>query len=877
MPDPRELPQDRWRFVPPLVLGLLPFVFFLPIALVRRVFSAHDVQAYFFPYHVLPAKMLADGDLPLWNPYVFGGIPLLGDGQTAMFFPPNWLFFLLPGPVALNYVVLLQFSLAGVGTYLFARALGLRRLPAFVAGLSYMFCGFLTARVVHLSIMAGAAMIPLIFFCLDRLLLSIGPASPSSSARHRPARWLACTALVVCSQAVAGHPQIPVYTALAVTLYAFVRGIEGAIARRSWRPVAGGLLLLAGAYGLGYALAAIQLIPWAELARLSVRAAGADYDFVFSTSTTGAEWLLFLFPYLFGAHEGSLFAPGAWDIQTAVRTWEHSGYVGLLPLALALVALWHLIELTMKSKAGAPISVAAPTATARAAVRPTPASTPATMPTLTSTSTSTPTSRPMPATEAFGEEWSWTLRRRWYSLLFLALLLAAGLILAAGWHTPFSGLIYRTPVLGSLRAVERGLVLACFSLTLLAGFGLQRIAERPRPQAQRRPQPRLSWLLLPAALLVIVPAWFVWHAHQPGASRLLGIDPQDLQRLSTSGPQVYVPLLLALAGGLWLAWCGWRPAGRLTLGVAALLVLIDLGLYATAFNPTANRALYLYRPQVTTALRGDGELFRKATVLVHTNDLLDRSAQEDLTMSWGMVHGVEDINGFNSLQPRRYTDYVFGPQANDVSYGYLRDLSLLRADSPILSSLNVRYVLVPAGVEIEPGPHLRPVFENRSVRVFENDRAYPRAYFTERVRTDTDPRSVLRQVTAPGFDGRRDALVETAAPPQVSSSPAATAPPAIARAARQSPSELRVTTTTTEPRFLVVSEMYFPGWRAYVDDVETPIYRTNYLFQGVAVPEGQHVVRLVYRPSSVVTGASVSSLALLAIGVLFTRGSRRRA
>ena len=68
--------------------------------------------------------MLADGHLPLWNPYVFSGIPLLGDGQTAMFYPPNWLFFLLPAETALNLVVLLQFSIAGVGMFAFARTLG---------------------------------------------------------------------------------------------------------------------------------------------------------------------------------------------------------------------------------------------------------------------------------------------------------------------------------------------------------------------------------------------------------------------------------------------------------------------------------------------------------------------------------------------------------------------------------------------------------------------------------------------------------------------------------------------------------------------------------------------------------------------------------
>jgi len=236
-------------------------------------------------------------------------------------------------------------------------------------------------------------------------------------------------------------------------------------------------------------------------------------------------------------------------------------------------------------------------------------------------------------------------------------------------------------------------------------------------------------------------------------------------------------------------------------------------------------------------------------------------------MSWGMVYGVEDINGFNSLQPRRYTDYLFGLQEGDVSYGYLRDMSLLRPDSPILSSLNVRYLLVPADLRIDPGPHLRPVFDSGSVRVLENTRAYPRAYFPERVRSEMDARAVLREVTAPGFDGLRQALVETPDPPPLQPSTA----PAEAHARRVSPTDLRVATKTTEPRLLVVSEMYYPGWRAYVDGVERPIVRTNYLFRGVVVPGGRHVVRFAYLPSSVLAGAAVSSLALIVVGVLLFR------
>jgi hypothetical protein len=797
----------RWSLAAPLTLALLPFALFAPATFMWQVFVAQDIQAYFYPYHVLPARLLADGHLPLWNPYAFSGIPLFGDGQTAMLYPPNWLFFVLPGETAFNLVALLQFSIAGVGVYLWARTLGQWLVPAFVAALAFMFCGFLSARIVHLSIMSGAALLPWVLLCLDRLVEAQGRAA---------ARWTVALSVALALQAVAGHPQVPVYTALAVGLYALVRVVERQPARRSVRHAVTAIARVSGAYVLGYALAAVQLVPWSELARLSIRAAGTPYAFVFGTSSTGADWLLFLFPFVLGAHADSPFASGPFDIAHAVRAWEHSAYVGMLPLALALVAVAHLAALTW--------------------------------------------GRAAPAERAPADEVP-SLRRRWFSLVFLLLLLGLGVLMAAGWHTPFSHVVYATPVLGNLRAVERALVLATFALATLAGFGLQHILEAPAPR---------RWLLAPALVIMAVPAAFVLQAHVRPGQPLAGIPGEELAALSIGLPRAYVPLLFALAAAMLLGWCSRRRVGWATQGVIVGLVLVDLGLYAATFTPTASRRMYRAQPQVIETLRGEDVLARKATVLASRNDLEHRVAQQSLAMSWGMVYGVEDVNGFNSLQPRRYTDYLFGTHVNDVSYGYLGNEGLFRPDDPVLASLNVRYVLVPSTETIALGPHLRQVLDTGRVRVYEHERAYPRAYFAEAVRTVSDPRSVLRHVTAPGFDGRREALVEVDVPRLLP-----VTDPARAEASRPGPNELVVTTSSSETRFLVVSEMYFPGWRAYVDGVETPIYRTNYLFRGVIVPAGDRTVRFVYRPRSVMVGAAMTLLAAFVLVGLAWRGSHQ--
>ena len=324
-------------------------------------------------------------------------------------------------------------------------------------------------------------------------------------------------------------------------------------------------------------------------------------------------------------------------------------------------------------------------------------------------------------------------------------------------------------------------------------------------------------------------------------------------------PNAAVPVLFGLLSGAIFFWWSRRAATCVTLGLAAGLLMLDLGGYAALlFNPTADARFYASRPNVLSVLPQSPGHARKATYLPsRPSDM--RQFQELVAMSWGMVYGVEDINGFNSLQTRRYTDYVFGIEEGDVSYGLLRDDRLLRPQSPVLSSLNVRYLLVPAGTSPRIGAGYQLIWKSPEVDVYENTLAYPRAFFADAVRGMMDASAVRDAVTADGFDGRRLAIVEAEAPPAL---PAPLGQDAVALTA-WSPNQLTLASTTATPRFLVLSEMYLSGWTAAVDGVPTPIYRTNYLFRGVVVPAGQHTVTFDYRPRSVLVGAAVSGVALI--------------
>jgi hypothetical protein len=757
----------------PLTIAMLPFLVFWRQALLLAFWWVWDVRDYFFAYHAAAKRVLQSGAFPLWNPYAFSGMPLLGDGQTAMFYPPNWLFFLMPARAALNWAILLQFSIAGVGMYLYTRSLGLSRAPSVTSAISYMFSGFMVSRIVHLSILSGAALVPLAFLGVERAIVI------------QSRRWFVVAALVISLQVFSGHPQIPAYAAVAAAIYAPVR----ALTIRGLRAAAVAPLILCLMYLLGFGISAVQLVPWAELARHSPRAAGVTEWFLFGGHLGRGDLLLAIFPFLRGSVQTGVFGSSLPGADAAAGIWERSFYVGIIPLLLAAVALI-----------------------------------------------------------AIRREDSVNLK----SLTMIWCLITAAALFSATEATAlWRWVIMSTPFIGRLRGVYRVLVLADVGLAVLAGIGLQRILAAGRQPWMRR---RL--------LVIAMCALFI-----PFASALVIQTPALRDRLSGANliytsfklPNVWAPLLLCVAAASIFLWWANRAATRTSLLVAAMLAAVDLGLFACSFHPSGGREKFV-EPPVASFLKRDGGLFRIMPFCGHKNvgqywDALQGSAS--------MPYGISSANGFNSLQTREYTDYLFSPSWMDVSYGLFSDEHTLQTESPLLSSLNVKYVLIPQHEHVTPGSSFRQVYRDAAVTVYENLNAYPRAWFPETVKLRESPADILSLVRADGFDGRKVALIQARDKPALRIDATQPDTPGSISYGDWRPDHLSLATSAPGSRVLVLSEMFFPGWHAFVDGKETPIYQANYLFRAVQVPGGTHEVSFTYRPFSVLSGLTISLLATL--------------
>jgi len=291
-------------------LSALVLLFFWKIALTNLILVGLDVFTYFYPYREYAAQVIRAGHLPLWNPYLFLGVPFLANIQSAVLYPLNLLFLWLPAPKMVAYSIVLHVFLAGVFTYLYARrALKMSPLSALVAAVVFALSGFLGAQAEHVNQLSVFAWLPLLLLLFHE-------------AYTRQSRIYGLFAsLVVGLQFLAGHAQASFINLSALGCYAIYLSLKRGGGRRTL-PIWRALGLVMGVTLLGAGLAAVQLLPTLELSPLSLRGGGLTYRQAVSFSLRPTLLLLSLLP----SFDYSPFS-------------EYIAYVGITPILLASLAL----------------------------------------------------------------------------------------------------------------------------------------------------------------------------------------------------------------------------------------------------------------------------------------------------------------------------------------------------------------------------------------------------------------------------------------------------------------------------------------------------------------------------------------------------------
>src|SRR5258708_4355362 len=161
-----------------------------------------------YPWKKFILESIRTGQLPLWNPYQFAGLPFLAAGQSSALYPFAIIYYVVPLARAYGLFVVSQFFLAGLLTYIFLRVLGLRRPSAVFGAIVYELSLFMVVSVVFPMIVAAAAWLPLVLTAIELAVRQ----HPALGRRPATLPWVVLGASAIGVPILAGHVEITYYT-----------------------------------------------------------------------------------------------------------------------------------------------------------------------------------------------------------------------------------------------------------------------------------------------------------------------------------------------------------------------------------------------------------------------------------------------------------------------------------------------------------------------------------------------------------------------------------------------------------------------------------------------------------------------------------------
>lgn len=698
-----------------------------------------DGIAQFYPWRVFYSESLSSGFVPLWNPHQFCGTPFAANAQTAVFYPLNLLFVIFQPVRAFGVSAMLHLFLAGSFTFLLVRALGIGRFGATVAAVTFAFGGFMVVWLELPTFISVATWLPLALYLILK------------SSDWTDFVYAVLAGLALGISILGGHFQIASYVLVAALMWwiwlaaAHVK-IDGASGL--WRRA----LLAVATFAVAFLVAAPQILPTVELAGLShrVREVTSEGFTHYLASGIPARNLITLFvPNFYGNPSTNSYWAGS-----AANFMEQALYIGLLPLALAIIGSVFAIR--------------------------------------------------------------WRGAGFFLSLAIVSLMVSFGTMINA---IPY----YLVPGTSALGGPNRAIVLFCFSTAILAGYGAHWFAQLAQEEYKATNR-KLGWRALAIGAAIFVVLFIISQFIASAGVSELGVDPGKVVSAETGQYMSFIVLLLAGLGVLALYTAQQIPK-PVFVGLALAVIIGDLFSFGMGFNPVSPpEKVYPKTPLTNWLQRNAGE---SRVMPINNEWSLYRHPNAILPPNAATVYGFFDMQGYDSLFPKAYKEFVDGHLGMDSSPQENGNIVFIKTYVPDWPKGTASYVLSKKPLS-ERG--LVPVVELDGVRVLKRT-AYGRD----------------QQVYLLPLDGNR--------------------PTSRAWVTGRTPNQVQVYAETDQAARLVLAESYYPGWTATVDGQPQPVGMAQGIFRSVTVEPGESSVTFSFEPGSFIVGSFLGLLGATIVGV----------
>lgn len=438
--------------------------------------------------------------------------------------------------------------------------------------------------------------------------------------------------------------------------------------------------------------------------------------------------------------------------------------------------------------------------------------------------------------------------------LFIAVLFQ---ILAMGKYTPIYYFFYKYLGFGFFRVPKMNLFVVAFAVSIMAGYGAQWILEE-MDQKERPFLKRVVFWVLGSGVVIGLLALFA-NFNQ---SSLIQYFMSDLRGSGRAyNPSLVITRYRHALEGMW---------------VASILMLICGGIFALRFKETVRREAFfaillgffvfdvslLDSKFIGAIPMKDNAYFSK--------DTANRYFERDKGF-FRVLNYIQDssMNSIPYRVPNKYILYKIHSATGYEAVGtarYSAILDSLSLEGNIVDLLNIKYIVmdkygVPGAVGDTVGKF--DIVVDEDVKVLRNSNVLPRVFPVHDVRVIEDKELVLAWLDNPSFNPRKTVLLEDNVALHVSSSRPETE--STVEIVSYKDDEIRIDAGMADNGFVVLSEKYYPGWKAYLDGKPAKIYQADYILRAIYVPQGNHKLTVRYEPDSYWKGLYITLATFLIV------------
>jgi len=407
------------------------------------------------------------------------------------------------------------------------------------------------------------------------------------------------------------------------------------------------------------------------------------------------------------------------------------------------------------------------------------------------------------------------------------------LSLAIAYRMPLIGdIVYNLPIFAKLNN-NRIILLYSFAVSVLAGFGIDFLADADA-------RGRKKTLIILGVLFILSISLAVFSRYVISAGEVGKI-------LSNAGVTGYISgkvwfFIILVFAGLGATLLYLQGLLRRTLFHLLLFIVTaaDLLLFFSKYWPVIRpEAIYPTTPAIEF-LKKDADIFR----VFGLGNVMS-------TNTW-VPFGFQDIRGYDGIELRNYEEFITGKSGEGTFFMGANTIPRH------INLMNVKYVLMPSGTAIL-GSDMEKVYSGE-IDIYRNRGYLKRAFVVHKARIARSRQEAFNILYSGSFDPVVEAVIgteflsESQRLPEAGGAQAGSSADVVKYASHK----VAIEADMKDAGLLVLSDTFYPGWKAYVDGIEKIIYRTDYNFRSVFLEKGRHRVEFRYQPESFQIGIVVS-------------------